>query len=68
MAPILAGVTLATNVGQATSDDVTVSFTCFLFNLVIFLIIQSQYFCNYNCCITTMTSGHRERQKGKQNY
>ena len=34
MVPILAGVTLATNVGQATSDDVTVRFIYFLLNIM----------------------------------
>ena len=43
MVPTLASVTLATNSGQATSNYVTVSFAYFLFNLVIFLIIQLQY-------------------------
>ena len=40
MVPIPAGVTQATNVGQTTSGDVTVSFICFLFNLVTFQIDQ----------------------------
>ena len=43
MVPTTASVTMATNSGKATSNDVTVSFTYFLFNLVIFLIIQLQY-------------------------
>ena len=50
MVLILASVTLAINVGQATSDGVTVSFTYFLFNLVTFGIIQLQQFYNYNYC------------------
>ena len=65
MVPILAGVTLATNVGQVTSDDVTVSFTYFLLNLVTFQIIQLLHFCNYNFCITIMMSADRGRQKGE---
>ena len=40
LVPIHASVTLAICVGQATSDDVTVSLIYFLFNLVTFLIIQ----------------------------
>lgn len=66
--PIPAGVTPATNVGQATSDDATVSFTCFLFNLVTFQMIQLQHFYNYKYFFTIMMSGDWERQKGKQNY
>ena len=67
MVPILASVTLATDVEQATSDDVTVSFTYFLFNFLTFLIIKLQYFYNCNYCISIMMSGNRGRLKGKQN-
>ena len=57
MVPIPAGVTQATNVGQATSDDVTVSFRCFLFNLVTFQKNQRYRSCAVNAAKTNHSYG-----------
>ena len=68
MVPIPAGVTQATKVGQATSENAIVSFTCYLFNLFTFQMSQLRHFYKYKYFMTVMMSGDWERQKGKQNY